>query len=516
MATQQTAQQSDERPTREGPSSPLRAGREEPPFVLALDIGSSSARALLFDGQGRRVEGVEGRQALHARTTPPGAHEFDPDDLLERVFACIDQALAQAGSLAGGIAAVAVDTFVNNILGLDAAGRVAAPLTTYADTRSASEIAGLRADYDESEVHNRTGCRFHPSYLPARLRWLKGVDPAEFSSVAHWLSLGEYLELKLFGECAVSYSVASWTGLLDRRRLTWDEALLSHLPISSRHLSPLTDADLPRAGLRPAFAARWPALAAVPWFPAIGDGAAANIGSGCVGPGRVALTVGTTSALRAVIDFDLPSLPSGLWCYRVDRRRSLPGGALTEGGGVYAWMRETLRLGEVQAVEAALAALPPDGHGLTILPFFAGERAPGWAGDARAAIYGLTLGTTALEIARAGIEAVAYRIALVYEMLSSLLPDQPQIIASGGALAASPTWLQIIADVLGRPVTLSQAAEATARGAALLALESLGVLPDIGAAPDVPGRTCAPDPGRHAIYREAIARQQALYNRLWA
>ncbi len=146
MATKQTAQQSDERPTREGLSSPLRAGREEPPFVLALDIGSSSARALLFDGQGKRVEGVEGRQALHARTTPPGAHEFDPDDLLERVFACIDQALAQAGSLAGGIAAVAVDTFVNNILGLDAAGRVAAPLTTYADTRSASEIAGLRAD----------------------------------------------------------------------------------------------------------------------------------------------------------------------------------------------------------------------------------------------------------------------------------------------------------------------------------------------------------------------------------
>lgn len=485
-----------------------------PPYILTLDIGSSSVRALLFDSQGSRVEGIEGRQAVVARTSPPGAHEFDPDDLLERVFAGIDQALAQAGQLAAEIAGVTVDTFVNNILALDAAGHVVVPVTTYGDTRAASEIPGLRAEFDEAETHNRTGCRFHPSYLPARLRWLHHADPARFAQVTHWLSIGEYLELHLFGETAVSYSIASWTGLLDRRQLIWDAPLLSQLPITNYHLSPLTDFPQPRSGLRPAFAARWPALAQAPWFPAIGDGAAANIGSGCVGPERVALTIGTTAALRAVLEAGIVSLPSGLWCYRVDGRRSLPGGALTEGGSVYSWMNESLRLGEARSVEADLAAMPPDGHGLTILPFFSGERAPGWAGDARATLHGLTLGTTSLEILRASMEAVAYRIALVYEMLASLLPAEPQIFASGGALAASPTWLQMIADALGRPVTLSAASEATARGAALLALEALGHLPGIATAPDLFGPTCAPDPERHAVYRRALARQQDLYARL--
>lgn len=486
----------------------------EAPFILALDIGSSSARALLFDHRGEKVEGVEARQPVIASTTPPGAHEFDPDELLDRVFACLDQALAQAGRLASEIAGVAIDSFATSILGLDAAGRVVIPLSTYGDTRAAPEVPGLRADLNESEIHNRTGCRFHPSYLPARLRWLHRADPARFAQVARWLSIGEYLELQLFGETAVSYSVASWSGLLDRRQLIWDAPLLAQSPISHRHLSPLTDANRPRSGLRPAFAARWPALAALPWFPAIGDGAAANIGSGAIGSGRVALTVGTTAALRAVLETEIATLPPGLWCYRVDGRRSLPGGALTEGGSVYGWMSESLRLGEPQTVEAALAAMPPDGHGLTVLPFFAGERAPGWAGDARAAIHGLSLGTTPLDILRAGMEAVAYRIALVYDLLASLLPGEAQLIASGGALAASPAWLQIIADAIGRPVTLSPAAEASARGAALLALEALGLLPDIAAAPELFGPTCTPDPDRHAIHRQAIVRQQELYARL--
>ncbi|MBX7236243.1 MAG: gluconokinase [Caldilineales bacterium] len=494
--------------------SAMKTTPAEPPYILALDIGSSSVRALLFDRQGATVEVVEGRQAVIARTSPPGAHEFDPDELLERIFACLDQALAQAGPLAGAIVGVGVATFANNIFGLDAAGRAIFPLTTYADARAAGEVPGLRADCDETETHQRTGCRFHPSYLPARLRWLHRSDPARFAQVARWLSIGEYLELRLFGETAVSYYVASWTGLLDRRQLIWDAPLLSQSPISNLHLSPLTDFNRPRFDLRPAFAARWPALTHVPWFPAIGDGAAANIGSGATGPSRVALTVGTTAALRVVLETDIPTLPPGLWCYRVDRRRSLPGGALTEGGNVYAWMGESLQLGDREAVESALSALPPDGHGLTILPFFSGERAPGWAGDARATIHGLTLGTTPLDILRAGMEAVAYRIALVYDMLASLLPGEAQIIASGGALAASLTWLQIMADALGRPITLSQAAEATARGVALLALAALGLLPGLAAAPDLLGPTCAPDPERHALYRRAIARQQDLYARL--
>ncbi len=482
----------------------------EPPLILALDIGSSSLRAALFDRLGRTVQGIDARQLYQVNYTTDGGAEVDADALLSLLFQCIDAALVQAGPLAAGIAGVAGCSFVNNILGLDAAGRPATPITTYADTRSAAMVPGLRADFDEAQTHQRTGCLFHPSYLPARLRWMAQARSEWLGNSARWVSLGEYLELRLFGQAAVSYSAAAWTGLLDRSRLCWDQPLLAGLPIVVEQLSPLVDVSAARRGLRTEFAVRWPVLAQVPWFPLVGDGAAANVGSGCVTPQRVALSMGTTTALRAVTDDADFVVPAGLWCYRVDSQRSLPGGALSEGGSIYGWLRDALRLAAPEEVEIALAQRQADGHGLTVLPFFAGERAPGWAGHARATLHGLSLATTPLDILQAGLEAVAYRIALVYQRLRAVLPAEPQIVASGGALLGSPAWLQVVADAMGRPVSVSEAPEASARGAALLALEALDVY-SVEEAPDFVGAVVEPRPDWHQRYCIAIERQRELY-----
>jgi len=486
----------------------------EPPPILAIDIGTSSVRAIVFDRLGRAVEGLEARQTHEIRTTTEGASEADPDILLGLVWRCIDHVLARSGFLCAQIAGVAVCTFVGNVLGMDKTGQAITPLVTYADTRAGSEVAGLRAEFNEAEVHNRTGCHFHPSYLPAFFRWFARNRPDLFRRVARWLTIGEYLELKLFGETAITYSVASWTGLLNRHGLIWDENLLSALPVATEQLSPLTDVNSYRRGLRPEFASRWPELRETPWFPAVGDGAAANIGSGCISSNRVALTMGTTSALRSVTESPIEQLPEGLWCYRVDRRRSLPGGALSEGGSVYAWMKATLKLGDLLNIEELVSSMAPDIHGLTALPFLAGERSPGWAGHARATIHGLSLATTPRDILRAGLEAVAYRIALVFELLCQLIPDDPELIASGGALINSPAWTQIITDVLGRPIAMSEVQETSGRGASLLALEALGVLEDLKEVPDFIGRVYNPNPVHHMRYREAMERQEKLYEKL--
>jgi gluconokinase len=480
------------------------------PLILTLDIGSSSVRAMLFDAQGRAVAGVEAREAYNVRTDASGRAEDDADEMLARVGRCLDTALTQAGPLAQQIGAVAVDTLVSNLFALDAYSRPLTPIITYADTRNDADAVALRARLDEQEIHQRTGCMLRTSYWPARLAWFHRTHPAVFVQAARWVTIGEYLELTLFGHCRVSSSAAAWSGLLDRERLLWDEPLLAELGVRPEQLSPVVDASEPLAELLPPYATRWPALRSVPWFPAIGDGAAANLGSGCAAPGRTALTVGTTGALRVVLP-RVVEVPHGLWCYRVDRTRALLGGATSEGGNVYAWMQEALRLGPEAEVEAAVAALAPDGHGLTILPFFAGERSPGWAGDARATISGITLGTTPLEIMRAGMEAVAYRFALIAAALFEAVRSPGTIVASGGALLASPPWLQIIADVLGQPVVASGETEATSRGTALLALEALGALPSLADAPSSFGATYEPNMAHHAIYQTAIERQQQLY-----
>ncbi len=494
--------------------STISPEQAQDPLILSLDIGTSSLRAALYDCPGRLVRGKEFRKKNEIRVTSAGAAEADPDTLLEGVFDCVDGLLNLAQNEKSRIAGVAACTFVNNILGIDENNRAVTPLTTYADTRGEGEVARLRAEFDEAAVHDRTGCLFHPSYLPARLRWMAKADQALFARADRWISLGEYLELKLFGETAVSYSVASWTGLLNRFELAWDRQLLAGLPIRREQLSPLTDLDRPRQGLKFGFEKRWPELAGVPWFPAVGDGAAANIGSGCNSSRQVAVTMGTTTALRVVLPTPPPHLPPGLWCYLVDGRRSLLGGALSEGGSLYAWMNSILALPAEPSLEHALAEREPDSHGLTVLPFLAGERAPGWAGHARGTLHGLSLATTPLDILRAGMEAVAYRISLVFELLRPMVPENAQLIAGGGALLHSPAWIRMVTDVLGRPVAVSTVEETSGRGAALLALEALGALKGLEEAPSFTGTVYEPDPARHSRYQQGLERQKALYEKL--
>ncbi|HEY9076999.1 MAG TPA: gluconokinase [Anaerolineaceae bacterium] len=483
------------------------------PLILALDAGTSSVRALLFDSTGRTLEGMVTRRDYEIITRTDGSAETDIDILVGRLWECVDELLSKAGSLASQIVGVAECTIVSNMVGVDENNRAITPLMTYADTRSAPDAAWLRANYDEAYFHQRVGTLFHPSYWASRFLWMKREQPEMLRQVKRWITLGEYQFLQLFDQPGVSNSVASWTGLLNRYNLSWDEEILSLLPIGVENLSPITDVSEPLRGLRKPFATRWSSLRDVPWFPAVGDGVGANLGSGCATPNQIAVTMGTTSAVRVVLNETIPVIPPGLWCYRVDRRRGLLGGAMTEGGNIYAWLNDTLKV-DRDRVDQEVASILPDSHGLTFLPLLAGERAPGWMGNARGAIAGLSLATTPYELIRAGLEGVGYRVALIYRLLRPALTGQVGVIASGGALQHSPVLMQILADAMEIPVSVSNAPEASARGAALLALESLGLIPDVSQAPLFLGDVYQPDPQRSMIYARAIERQQKLYRQV--
>ena len=499
-------------------------------FILTLDIGTSSTRAMLFDDRARAVPGIESQIKYEMRTTPDGGVEADADEMLGYAECAIDEMLARAGPV--NIAAVASDSLVSNIVGVGEDGRAVTPVYTYADSRGARQVDDLRARLDERTTHQRVGTLFHTSYWPARLLCLARERAETFQRVKYWMSLGEYLLFRWTGARACSYSVASWTGLLNRANLAWDADLLAQLPITKDQLSPLVDHAAPVGALRAEYAARWQPLRSAKWFPTIGDGAAANIGSGCIDVSRIALTIGTSSAMRVVRAEEqgskgaegqnlapaplrprtLAPIPRGLWSYRVTREHELIGGALSEGGNLHGWMLNTLRFDDTLDLERALAALEPDAHGLTILPFLAGERAPNWNADARAAITGIGLNTQPIEILRAGLEAIAYRLGLIFELLRDVAPDAREVIASGGALMKSPTWIQIIADTLGVPVIASAEPEATSRGAALLALKALGVIDSLENLPAELGADYKPDAARHEIYARARERQKKLYN----
>jgi gluconokinase len=477
------------------------------PVVIAVDVGTSSARAALFDARGEPLPGRFHQVPYEPRVTADGGVEHDPSVLLDAVATCLDAVHASPES--AGVAGVGVTTFWHGLLGFDRSGQPVTPISMWADTRSAGDADLLRGALDEAALHARTGCHLHASYWPSRLRWLARERPDVVMRAARWGSFGEHLETQLFGEAATSVAMASGTGLFDQAKCAWDAEALAAAGVTKAQLFPLVDRHEPRRGLRGAWARRWPRLRGVPWFPAVGDGVASNIGSDCTDRSRIALNVGTSAALRIVTPE--PGAPvRGLWHYRVDRHVSIVGGATSEGGNVYAWCRDLLKLPDDDAVERALAASAPDGHGLTVLPFLAGERAPGWRGNRRAVIAGLTLDDTPLQVLQAALEAVALRLALVYELLAPAADRDHAIVASGGGLARLPTWRRMIADALGHPLHWSPESEATTRGVALLALQSLGALEGLGRAQRPLGETIAPDPARHARYRAALARQRTL------
>lgn len=489
--------------------------------LLVLDIGTSSTRALLFDSGARLLTDSIAQIPNTAHITPAGDVTFDADALFAAVIEAIDRVLAMPAALQRPVYAVAACTFVTNIVGLDAQGRPFTPLFTYASPSCAKAVIALRAVLGEAGVHgvhDRTGCPLHTSYLPARFEWMAHHHPEWFNQAQHWLSIGDYVLWRLTGALCTSFSVASWTGLLNRRTLQWDEEWLERFALAVGRLPALVEAAPLTLRLLPEWRRRWPALSEAIWLPAIGDGAAANVGSGAVTPQQVALTIGTTGAMRVIVPADQRAVPDGLWLYRLTAQEALLGGATTEGGNLLVWLRETLRLPPLSEIEEAMASMPPAAHGVHCLPFIAGERAPGWNEAARAALVGFTQSTTPLDLYRAVLEAIAYRFALIYRRLQPCLPDEGRhsaIIASGGALTASSAWQQITADVLGRPLLLLQEVELSARGAAVLALRSLGLLPKLNALPPTLAATIQPDMARHQQYQDRIEEQSALYTRLF-
>lgn len=480
----------------------LRAAR--PPLVLALDVGTSGLRAFLFDARARPIGTCIAHDARAVRTSADGEATLDAEERARAAIGVIDRVLDRAGKRASEIAAVATSTFWHSLVGIDANRRPTTRVLTWADTRARGAASALRNELDEDAVHARTGCRLHASYLPAKLRYLREAEPEAYRRTAIWLSFGEYLYLRLFGERRAGHGMASATGLYDQRARDWDDAMLARLQIARERLSPIDDA--PQTRLRPAFARRWPALARVPWLPAIGDGACSNVGAGAVGREVAALFLGTSGALRVVYRGDDPPVVRGGWTYRLDRERFVAGGALSNGGNVLSWLRTLFPRVDLEAV-LRRADLPQE---MVALPLLAGDRSPSWDDGARAAIVGMGLGTAPEDIARAMIEGVALRVARLWALVDEALPRIRTIVATGGALLASTALLQLFADATGRPLVTSAAGEGSARGAAILALERLGVLDDIADAPAPRGRAFRPRAEAHRRLRAAMARQERL------
>lgn len=477
-------------------------------LVLSVDIGTSSLRVLVFDAEGQMLPNIGVQVGYEPQTTPDGGAFLDADNLLHQTVQAINAAVEQLSSNANHIAAVTLCTVWHSVLGVDKDDNAVTPFLLWADSRCAKEAEELKQNLNESDYHARTGCFLHPNFLPAKLLWFRRNFPEIAKKVHRWLSFGEYLHLKLLGTTACSISMASGTGLFNHAVNDWDEEILRTIGISREQLSPITDFE-PLPISRPSPLVPHPLLSAL-WFPALGDGACSNIGCGAVEPETAALMVGTSSVMRVMTTEENVKPPFGLWHYRADRKHHLIGGAQSNGGVVFQWLTETLKLPDDW--EAQIAAMQPDEHGLTVLPFLLGERAPEWDASVPSAVIGIRLHHTSLHLMRAFMEAVALRMALIHQLVKRAVPTVNRIIATGGALVRSQVWTQMFADALGQPITLCLEPEASARGAAIMALRAMGIWRTFSDYPPKFGATFEPNDEHHKQFLFALKRQRKLYD----
>lgn len=464
------------------------------PVILALDVGSTFAKAQPFDERGCAAGPV-----TRAAVPVEDDGTADAEAFLAAVELVVDDALGRGGP---AVKAVALTCSWHGLVGLDAGGRPATSLSTFMDTRAARESVELRDRLsDPAAVEARTGAHLHPSFPPARLLWLARHRPDTFAAVARWCTIAELLQTRWMGpDVGVSPSMASGTGLYDSLAGAWDGEMLKAAGVSAHTLAPVDAA--PHMGLGAVYRTRWPALADVPWLPAVGDGAASVVGSDCLRPGRAALTVGTSAAVRLAVTPELRRHhppPRSLFVYLLDPARHVVGAARSNAGNLAEWAQGVLRLDQADPVEAAVTGRRPWAHGLRADPSLAGERSPDWPAEATAAISGLRSTTDALDLLQALLESavagLAGSVAAVEGWAGGL-----DLVLSGGA-ARSPGWQRLLADGLDRPLIMCTAEEVSARGAALMALETLGWISPDGFDP-VDGDVVQPDPHRARAFAQ--------------
>lgn len=449
-------------------------------FILAVDIGTSATKAVLFDAAAKQI-GLA-RQPYPIHTPRPGWSEQEPEVIFEAALAAM-RAMIRSLPENGRLAGVVFSSQLYSILAVGPDGQVLTPSLTWSDTRSADIARTFRQHAAAGEIYERTGCPIDAIYPLAKIQWLK--SNFELPEKLKFISIKEYVIFRLTGMFIADWSIASATGLFDIRTYQWDETALALLGISPAHLSVLAPPRHLSYTWQKSVTA---AVGLPPDTPLIiggGDGPLASIGVGASASKTLAVNVGTSAAARSLIPEARVDPEGRLWTYVVDEGLWVIGGIVSSGGIVYDWFLKNFlpesfeaTAGPAQSihdyVDRMVSEVQAGAENLIFVPYLGGEQCPVWQPHTRGSFFGVDFRHTRGHFARAVLEGISRSIYRVSETIEALFHQPFSEIRVTGGLTASPTWLQIAADMFGTPIVVPETVEGSARGAAILGLIALG------------------------------------------
>ncbi|AOZ94095.1 gluconokinase [Paenibacillus crassostreae] len=494
--------------------------------VIAVDIGTTSVKTLVIDVAGQ----VKGVHSIGYPLDVPQADmaEQDPEHIFQAVVDGIQAVILSTGVEKDDILCVSFSSAMHSLIVMDEHHRPLTPSIIWADQRSVDAAEELITSGIGQSIYQSTGTPIHPMSPLTKLIWLQKNRPEIYKQASKFIGIKEYIFYRLFNEYTIDYSIASATGMFNIHQLAWDAQALQVTGVELHQLSEPVPTTHIIKGMVPEYASMIGINEGTPFVIGASDGVLANLGIGVMDSSEVAVTIGTSSAVRAVVR--KPTLdPEGrLFCYALAEDYWIIGGASNNGGVALRWTVEQLfsdgaaplshqQLEQYTSFLEIAKQAPAGSNGLLFLPLLTGERAPFWDAKARGVYFGLSISHHKAHMLRAAMEGIIFQIGSIVSLMEGLSVTPSLIRASGGVLR-SEIICQMMADVLGIPVEIPEVIESSGLGAAKLGLYAMGMIDSLvdssSSSKNSSQVRFEPNEQNHQIYQQLLPLYQQVYNQL--
>jgi len=483
-------------------------------YMIGVDIGTTSTKSVLYDMKGKVIAYAnDGYQLYQAE---PDMAEEDPDDIFEAVIEVLGQVIRKSKAKTTEIKGISFSSAMHSLILMDQNDQPLTRAITWADNRAAKYSEELKNNGLGAEIYAKTGTPIHPMAPLSKIIWLRNEKPDLFKQTKKFIDLKTYVFFRLFGVYKMEYSIASATGMFNIFQLKWEKQALDLLQITEDQLPELVEPTDTITGIKQRFGELLGISEITPFIFGASDGVLSNLGVNAIDPGVVAVTIGTSGAVRVVVDKPVVDPDGKLFCYALTKDKWVVGGPVNNGGIVFRWVKDQLFAPERITAEQMQVStydiltqiaekIPAGSDGLLFHPYLGGERAPIWNAYARGSYFGLTRKHTRAHMVRAALEGIVYNLYVVMLTIEKVT-GKPKSIQATGGFSRSSLWRQMLADIFEQEVTIPESFESSCLGAAVLGMYALGYVDDLSAVKDMIGVTDVhqPNPQNFEVYRELL------------
>ena len=483
-------------------------------YVLGIDIGTGSCKGLAINLRGEKL--ADSNSFYSIRNNQPGFAEQDPEVIWSAFENCIKNILSK---MKHAPISVSFSSAMHGVMLISKENKPLTPLIIWADKRSEDIATALRKKEISKKIYTATGTPIYSMTPLCKIMWFKKNDPKLFKKTARFVSIKEFIWFRLFNEWKVDNSIASATGLFNIHTFKWNKPSLELCGISPSQLSEIVPTVFTRSDLSKDAAHFLNITKEIAFCIGANDGCLANLGSFVLKKGEAALTIGTSGAVRVTGPKPIADFNSMLFNYILDESTYITGGPVNNGGIVIKWLFKIFLNIESPGIEdyenlfKKITTVPPGSNGLIFLPYLLGERAPIWDAKASALFFGIHYRHTQNHFLRAAVEGVCFAIKDILQPIEKKSGIIRQLNISGGFIN-SPVWLQIMADITCKKLCLIEKDDASALGAAMLAMKQLKLIKNYQELKPKTKFTISPHKKNAEIYEFNFAIYKQLYGSL--